>query len=70
MRRYLYNYTMTPATVKQITHQEEKVIIKDLHISEKGVYNPAIGLLKIGTLYPTPDGILPIKSIELGCIIF
>lgn len=67
---YLHNYTMTPNVVKQIIHQEEKVIIKQLHIPVKGIYTPAIGLLVPGTPYPTPVGIKPIKEIETGCLIF
>jgi hypothetical protein len=70
MKLYLHNYTMTPAVVRQITTENEKAIIKQLHISEKGIHTPAIGLLKVGMLYPTPIGNMYIKTIESGCITF
>lgn len=72
MMKYLYfhNYTMTPAIVTQVVHKEDGVILKKLNISESGLYNPVTGLLKIGRLYPTPWGKLPINKIENGSLIF
>lgn len=39
-------------------------------MSKEGIYNPVIGLLKVGMLYPTPMGKLPITAIETGCLVF
>lgn len=76
MKLYIYNYTMTPAIVTQVVNHEDKVTLKKVNITEKGIYTPVTQLLKIGSKYPTSLEINGkpvmsiIKEIEEGCLIF
>jgi len=72
----MHNYTMTPAIVTKVVNHEDKVTLKKVNITEKGIYNPVAGLLKTGSKYPThlnmndEPVMMFIKEIEEGALIF